>query len=110
MKLVFFVLFLVAFIGQGSALAHSNHDVISGQTAVSIASKTVKQLAFKDFGFEVGKLDASWKELNSGNFNVVEVLEDSYIVSAKNSASESTIYLHIGSNGQVLNVKNSNTF
>lgn len=110
MKFLVFTLLLSALVGQGNALAHADHDVISGQTAIDIASKSVKRLAFKDFGFEVGKLDASWKELGSGNFSMVEVLEDSYIVSAKNTVSQHTIYFHIGSNGQVFNVKNSNEF
>ena len=36
---------------SGSALAHGDHGVISGQKAISIAAKSVKQMAFKDFGF-----------------------------------------------------------
>jgi uncharacterized cupredoxin-like copper-binding protein len=110
MKKLACAMLLSALLGQGSALAHSDHGAINGQTALKIASKSVKQLAFKDFGFEVGKLDATWKELKDSNFSVVEVLEGSYIVSAKNMASGKTIYFHIGNNGQVLNAKNSNEF
>lgn len=95
---------------QSVALAHSNHDVISGQKALSVANRSVKQLAFKDFGFEVGKLDASWKGLKIENFSVAEVLEEGYIVSATNNTNGAVIYFHIGANGQVLNVKNSNAF
>ncbi|MFT4995498.1 MAG: putative cupredoxin-like copper-binding protein [Paraglaciecola sp.] len=110
MKTLACAMILSIFLGQGSALAHSDHGVISGQTALSIASKSVKKLAFKDFGFEVGKLDASWKELKDSHFSVIEVLEGSYIVSAKNSASAKAIYFRIGKNGQVLSVKNKNEF
>lgn len=110
MKKLACAMVLSVFLGQGSALAHSDHGVISGQTALSIASKTVNQLAFKDFGYEVGQLDASWKELKDSNFSVIEVLENSYIVSAKNMANEKAIFFHIGNNGQVLNVKNNNDF
>lgn len=95
---------------QSVAMAHSNHDVISGQKALSVANRSVKQLTFKDFGFEVGKLDASWKELKIEDFSVAEVLHEGYIVKATNNANSDTIFFHIGANGQVLNVKNSHAF
>ena len=110
MKILISAVLFISFLGQGNALAHSNHSVISAQTALSIASKSAKQLAFKDFGFEVGKLDASWKELKDSNFSVVDVLGGSYIISARNTASENTIFFRIATNGQILNVKNSNAF
>jgi len=110
MKKLAYAMLLSVFLGQGSVLAHSDHGVINGQTALSIASRSVKQLAFKDFGFEVGKLDPSWKELKDSNFSVIEVLATSYIVGATNMAREKTIYFHIGNNGQVIEVKNSKAF
>jgi hypothetical protein len=110
MKILTTTLLFITLLGQGNVLAHSDHSVISGQTALSIASKTAKQLTFKDFGFEVGKLDASWKELKDSNYSVVEVLEDSYIISAKNTVNENTIFFRIAKNGQILNIKNSNEF
>jgi hypothetical protein len=110
MKKLASAIILSAFLIQGSALAHSDHGAINGQMALNIASKSVKQLAFKDFGFEVGKLDASWKELKDSSFTVVEVLQASYIVSAKNGPNEKTIYLQIAHNGEVLNVKTSQDF
>ncbi len=110
MKILACAVLLSALIGQGNALAHSDHSVISGQTALSIASKSAKQLTFKDFGFEVGKLDASWKELKDSNFSVVDVLENSYIISAKNTVSENTIFFQIANSGQILKVKHSNEF
>ena len=110
MKTLVCAILFSALIGQGSALAHGGHGVISGKTAIRVASKSVKQLTFKDFGFEVGKLDASWTELKENNFSVVEVLEESYIIGAKNVASKKTIFLQIAHSGQLLKVKNSNEF
>ena len=110
MKILVYAALLGALIGQGKVLAHSDHGVIDGQTALRIASKSTKQLAFKDFGFEVGKLDASWMELNKDNYTVVEVLENSYIISAENLAKEKTIFFQIANSGQLIKVKNSNEF
>jgi hypothetical protein len=110
MKILVCVALLGALFGLGSALAHSDHGVINSQTALKIASKSTKQLAFGDFGFEVGKLDPSWVELENSHYSVVDVLEDSYIVSAENVAKEKTIFFQIANSGQVLKVKNSNEF
>lgn len=105
MKVIIRILLLVTCIGQGVAIAHVDHDVISNETALNIASKSVKQLTFKDFGYAVGKLDASWKSLNESNFSVIEVLEETYIVSATNMPKNEVIYFEIAKNGQVLGVK-----
>ena len=110
MKILVCVALLGAFIWQGNVLAHSDHGVINSQTALKIASKSTKQLAFGDFGFEVGKLDPSWVELENSNFSVVDVLEGSYIISAENVAKDKTIFFQIANSGQVLKVKNSNEF
>lgn len=112
MKVIVFILFFtVWFVGlHNVAFAHTGHDVISGQTALSVANRSVKQLAFKDFGFEVGKLDPSWKKLKIEDVSVAEVLEEGYIVSATNNTNGAIIFFHIGANGQVLNVKNINEF
>lgn len=107
MKVIIRTLLLVAFIGQGVAIAHVGHDVISNETALNIASKSVKQLTFKDFGYEVGKLDASWKLLSESSFSVVEVLEETVIVSATNTPKSEIIYFEIAKNGQVLGVKDT---
>ena len=110
MKKLACALLLSVYLGHGSALAHSDHGIISGQAALNIANKSVQQLTFKDFGFEVLQLDKSWKDLKASDYSIVEVLEDSYIVSAKNMVSEQSIYFHIDNNGQVRNVKNNNEF
>jgi hypothetical protein len=75
MKVLICTIFLFSVILQDAAYAHQGHDFISSNTAISIASKSVKQQTFKDFGYAVGKLDASWKSLNDANFNMLEVLK-----------------------------------
>jgi hypothetical protein len=108
MKFIINTMLLIAFIGQGVAFAHVNHDVISSETALTIANKSVKQLTFKDLGFEVGKLDASWKSLTDANFSVTEVLETTFIISATNATNSEVIYFEIAKNGKVLGVKDVN--
>jgi hypothetical protein len=105
MKIVICTLLLIATIGQGKAFAHDGHNVISSETALNIASKSVKQLVFKDLTYDVGKLDASWKLLNESNFNVIEVLENTFIVSASNPSNNKVIYFEIAKNGKLLGVK-----
>ena len=95
---------------SGSALAHGDHGVISGQKAISIAAKSVKQMTFKDFGFEVGKLDESWKDLSPEKFSVVSVEEEFYVVSASNSDAAKQVFFKIANNGQVLDVKAKNDY
>lgn len=95
---------------SGGTLAHSDHGVISGQMAISIAAKSVKQMTFKDFGFEVGKLDDSWQDLSLEKFSVVSVEEEFYVVSAANSDAAKQVFFKIANNGQVLDVKTSNSF
>lgn len=41
-------------------------------------------MVFKDFGFEVGKLDELWKDLLFERFSVVSVEEEFYVVSVFN--------------------------
>jgi hypothetical protein len=105
MKIIIRVLFLIACIGQSAAFAHGGHNEISSETALNIASKSVQQLTFKDFGYQVGKLDASWKSVTDANFNVVEVLEKTFVVSATNTSKNEVIYFEIAKNGQMLGVK-----
>lgn len=103
------VLFCGALMSSG-AIAHGDHGVISGQTAIGIAAKSVKQMTFKDFGFEVGKLDESWKTLSTDKFSVVAVEDGFYVVSASNTAAKELVFFKIANNGQLLDVKASNDF
>ena len=95
-------------IASSVAFAHKNHGVISSETALNIANKAVKQLTFRDLGFEVGKLDASWNLLTDTNFSVIRALDKTFIISATNTTSKNVIYFEIANNGEVLGVKESN--
>ena len=108
MKFIIGTLLFIALIGQSVAFAHVGHDVISTETALAIANKSVKQLTFKDLGFAVGKLDASWKSLTDGNFSVTDVLDAKFIISATNASNSEVIYFEISKNGKVLGVKDVN--
>lgn len=105
MKFIIGTILLIVFIRPSVAFAHANHDVISSETALIIANKSVKQLTFKDLGFEVGKLDASWKSLSDANFSVKEVLDATFIISAANTTNSEVIYFEIANSGKVLSVK-----
>lgn len=95
---------------SGNALAHADHGMISGQKAISIAVKSVQQMTFKDFGFEVGKLDESWKEVKSEQFSVLRVEENFYVVSASTNKNDKQLFFKIANNGQVLDVKSTQDF
>lgn len=107
MKVIIRTLLLVVCIVQSAAFAHQGHNEIKSETALIIANKSLQQLTFKDFGYQVGKLDASWKSVTDANFNIVEVLEKTFVVSATNSSTNEVIYFEIASNGRVLSVKGS---
>lgn len=110
MKKLLSVLALCSTIFCSNVAAHSDHGVISGQAAINIVSKSLPQMTFKEFGFEVGKLGASWKLLTSSDMSVVSVEDSFYIVSANNTETESTIYFQIANNGQVMDVTHKNNF
>ncbi len=99
---------MIVSITSGVTFAHQNHDVISSEMALNIANKSMKQLTFRDLGFEVGKLDASWKLLTDANFNVLQVLDKTFIIRATNTTSKNVVYFEIAKNGKVLSVKESN--
>ena len=107
MKIFIRTILLIIGIVQGAAYAHQGHDPVSSDTALSIASKSVKQQTFKDFGFSVGKLDASWKSLTVPNFSVLAVLDKTFIISATNSTNDQVIYFEISKSGDVLDVKHT---
>jgi hypothetical protein len=105
MKVIIGTLLLFACIVQSAAFAHQGHNEITSETALSIASKSVQQLTFKDFGYEVGKLDASWKSETDVNSNVIEVTENAFIVRSTNASNNKIIYFEIAKNGKILSVK-----
>jgi hypothetical protein len=89
-------------------LAHSDHGHVSDQQAISIAAKSIKKLAFKDYGFEVGKLNDSWKGISSEAFTVVNESDDTFIIQASNDSEQ--VYFKIAKNGQLLDVKPNDDF
>jgi len=113
MKKLLTVLTICSGLICGNVAAHGDHNrptIVSEQAAISIANKSLAQMTFKEFGFEVGKLDDSWKSVTSTNFTVVSVQDSFYIVSANNTENDSTIYFQINKNGQVLEVSHKNEF
>ncbi|MFT6268084.1 MAG: hypothetical protein ACJAVV_000889 [Alphaproteobacteria bacterium] len=108
MNVIIRTILLIGFFGQSFAFAHEGHDVISSEKALNIANTSVKQLTFKDLGFEIGKLDATWKSLSDSNFSVIQILDETFIISATNVINNDVIYFEIAKDGKVLGVKDSN--
>lgn len=90
--------------------AHGDHGVISGQKAVIIAATHIQKMTFKGAGFEVGKLDESWKNIDKSQLSIASVEDNFYVVSASNASNEDKLYFQIAKNGQVIAVKNKNNF
>ena len=94
----------------GNVQAHGDHGVISGQKAISISATLIKKLTFKDAGFDVGKLDESWKNIDKSQLSIASIEDDFYIVSAYNANREDKLYFQISTNGKAMSVKNINDF
>lgn len=107
MKVLIRAILLATLIAQGAVYAHQGHGEINDEDALNIASKSVKQQTFKDFGYAIGKLDASWKSSNNVHFSVLEVLDEAYIVSATNATNNKVIYFEITIDGNIIGVKNT---
>ncbi|WP_010179420.1 DUF6488 family protein [Glaciecola sp. HTCC2999] len=90
--------------------AHSDHGAISGQKAVSIAATHIQKMTFKDAGFDVGKLDESWKNIDKSQLSIASVEDNFYVVSASNSNNQGKLYFQIAKNGRVMAVKDKNDF
>ena len=109
MKALFMSIALIASIAQHTVNAHSTHGVDESM-AVSIVHDAVSKLTTKDFGFEVGQLDASWNSITESDVSMVETDGDFYIMRATNPESKAAIFFLIGINGEILEVKDSNNF
>jgi methionine-rich copper-binding protein CopC len=109
MKAVLMAIALMTGVIQHTVYAHSTHAV-DEPTAISIVQSAIPQLITKDFGFEVGQLDASWKSITEKDVTMVETDGDFYIMSATNPESKAAIFFLIGINGQVMEVTNNNNF
>lgn len=108
-KLISIVVFCISLMSTG-VLAHSDHGHVSDQQAISIAAKSINKLAFKDYGFEVGKLNDSWKEIPSEALSLVKESDDYYIIKASNENEGSEVYFKITKSGQLLDVKSKSDF
>ena len=108
-KLISIVLVCITLMSTG-VLAHSDHahGYINDQQAISIAAKSIKKLTFKDYGFEVGKLNDSWQDISSEAFSVISKNGDYYVVQASNNNGSDHVYFKIAKNGQLLDVKPKN--
>lgn len=95
---------------SSNAFAHAGHGKISGQVAVKIAAKAVKQMTFKDFGFDVGKLDDAWKDVDANSFSITSMERDYYIVRATHPNNGEHLYFKIAENGMVLDANKNNQF
>lgn len=109
MKAFLIAIALAALLFQSAAFGHASHGV-DKKEAITIVHESVPKLADKDYGFEVGQLDASWKSLSASDVAVIETDGDFYVMSATNSETKAVIYLLIGINGRILEVKNTNEF
>lgn len=89
--------------------AHSDHEhsTINAEQALVLAQKSIKRMAFKDQGFDAGKLDDSWKMLEQSRFNLVETRQNSYIIKVQNRSKKETLYLTINRNGRLLTATKS---
>lgn len=102
------LLILVLMFSQ-TTLSHGDHQSINGQDATMIASKTIKQMTFKNLGFDVGQLPKEWKNISYDNISIINLVEGHYIVKASLSDNDH-IYLQISPSGQVVNATEENTF
>jgi hypothetical protein len=110
MKNLMIMLFIALMINMGTALAHGDHGKISAKQAIQVAIKATQKLTFKDFGFNVGKLDESWKSLATEDFKLYAAQANRYIISASNKADNKTIYFLMTMSGEVLKVNQEAKF
>jgi len=110
MKNLIAALFITLTLGTSSAIAHSDHGKISPKAAIQIATKATQQLTFKDFGFNVGKLNDNWKNLTTEDFKLYSAEANRYIVSANNKSENETIYFLMTMSGEVLSVNSKAKF
>lgn len=110
MKKIFAGLVVSLMFMSSHVAAHADHGKISGQVAVEVAAKAAKQMTFKDFGFDIGKLDESWKDTAKTNFAVSSMERDYYIVRGIHAESEQKVYFKIAENGMVIDVSERDEF
>ena len=86
------------------AMAHGSHGSIDEQSAIQIASKTVKQMTFKDLGYKAGKLEMSWKSVETSDIKVSDNLGGNYTLRVTNPETNQALDMIVAASGKVLEV------
>jgi hypothetical protein len=89
---------------------HSSHGHMNDKTAISVVIQSVKKMAFRDLGYEVGLLPVSWENITVADVTLFSVTGDVYIVSAINAEINKTLYFQIADDGDVMAVSETNAF
>tara|TARA_R110002033_G_scaffold1052_9_gene9448 strand:- start:127 stop:462 length:336 start_codon:yes stop_codon:yes gene_type:complete len=110
MKTLLFTMVLLSSFISSYSLAHSSHGHMNDNAAISVVIKSAKQMTFKDFGYAVGQLPESWKNITVADVTVFSVTGGVYIVSATNAEDKKTLYFQIADDGEVMAVSESSTF
>lgn len=98
------LLLVIMITPAGLVMAHSDHGKINAERAVQIAYKAVQQMTFKDFGYPVGKLNASWKSVKPDDIEVVEVGDGFYVLRITQIGTKQSLSMKMAFTGQVLEV------
>lgn len=110
MKQILIVIALLAAFVASPVFAHGSHGSIDAATAQKIAARTVQQMTFKDMGYAVGRLDASWKTLREESVLLEQDADGYFVVSVKNSETGEVIYMQIADTGEVVAVNEDAAF
>ena len=106
MKILLTTLVMIATLFTVNVFAHSDHSHISREQAIKITVKSAKQMTFKDFGFEVGKLDSSWKTLTATDVAISHIENGNFFTSANNKSLKATLYFKVAQSGELVDVSN----
>lgn len=80
---------------------HAAPRVITDQQALAVSIGASKRLTTHDAGLPFGLLPESWGKLSQDNASISSKGNGYYIVSVKNDAEKKTLFLLIGTNGNV---------
>lgn len=96
------LLLLVMTASAGQVVAHNDHYVIDEQKAIEIAGNIVQRMTFRDMGYAAGKLDASWKAIQTSDISIVDAKDGVYLLQVTQSEIKESLSLRIAFNGRVL--------
>ncbi|MBO1895781.1 hypothetical protein HNW13_008330 [Shewanella sp. BF02_Schw] len=89
---------------------HSRHNHMNDKKAVDIVILLTQKMTFKDLGYKVGQLPASWQNITVADTTVLSDTGDVYIISALNTEINKILYFQIANDGDVIAVSESNVF